>query len=148
MLFPVPEQDKSAAYAVYRDGMRTVVGQVAAWNEAEQRLRFADCFARGTLFWFRRHGQDQALLCLTREPHGLHLHLIVVLAGYRRRGVGRQAMAAVHALCRPGQQVTLSCFRHDKAVRAFYTELGYRLHLAEPHHLQLVWREQWPECLP
>ncbi|SCK04891.1 Acetyltransferase (GNAT) family protein [Vogesella sp. LIG4] len=148
MLFPVPEQDKAAAYAVYRDGMQRVVGQVADWDEAEQRQRFAECFARGTLFWFRRHGQHQALLSLTREPHGLHLHLIVVLAECRRQGVGRQAMAAVHALCRPGQQVTLSCFRHDKAVRAFYAELGYRLREAELHHLQLEWRECWPEHLP
>lgn len=136
-LMPVPASDCARAYAVYCDGMHGKLRRCQGWDEQLQRQGFERSFADGTLFWFRHAAQDVALLSLSRRPYGLHLHLLVVLDGWRRQGMGRQVLSHLHGLS--GGRVTLSCLRQDKPVRAFYAEMGYRVCGSDGDFLQLEW---------
>lgn len=136
-LLPLPASDKLRAYAVYCEGMQGKLSRCQGWDAQLQRQGFEQSFADGTLFWYRQHGQEVALLSLSRRPYGLHIHLLVVLAPWRRQGMGRRVLDHLHQLSRG--RVTLCCLRNDKPVRAFYAEMGYRVAGRDTDFLQLEW---------
>lgn len=139
-LQPLLAGEQQAAYALYRDAMMAGLRRVARWDEALQRQRFAASHQAASLFWFQQGDARQALLSLRRDDSGLIVDLLVVPPAQQRSGCGRRAMQLVQALCRPGEQVRLSCLRRDRRVRAFYAALGYRIAHAGADFLDLVWQ--------
>jgi len=139
-LQPLLAGEQQAAYALYRNAMMAGLRRIARWDEALQRQRFAASHQAASLFWFQDGGANRALLSLRRDDAGLIVDLLVVPPAQQRRGSGRRAMRLVHALCRPGEQVRLSCLRRDRRVRAFYAALGYRIEHAGADFLELVWQ--------
>lgn len=139
-LLPLLAGEQAAAYAQYRAGMMAGLAQIAHWDEAVQRQRFDASYRQASLYWYVEQDQPLALLSLQRDGHSLRVHLLIVPPGQQRNGRGRRAMQLVHALCRPGEQVLLSCLRHDRRVRAFYAALGYRIVRADSDFLDLCWQ--------
>lgn len=139
-LQPLLAGEQAAAYALYRDAMMAGLSRIAHWDEALQRQRFAASQQAASLFWFEEGGARRALLSLRRDDAGLIVDLLVVPPAQQRSGSGRRAMLLVQALCRPGEQVRLSCLRHDRRVRAFYAALGYRVGHASADFLELLWQ--------
>ncbi|WP_374497582.1 hypothetical protein [Vogesella indigofera] len=139
-LQPLLAGEQQAAYVLYRNAMMAGLRRIARWDEALQRQRFAASHQAASLFWFEDSGARRALLSLRRDDAGLIVDLLVVPPAQQRRGSGRRAMRLVHALCRPGEQVRLSCLRRDRRVRAFYAALGYRVEHAGADFLELVWQ--------
>ena len=139
-LQPLLAGEQAAAYALYRDAMMAGLSRIAHWDEALQRQRFAASQQAASLFWFEEGGARRALLSLRRDDAGLIVDLLVVPPAQQRSGSGRRAMRLVQTLCRPGEQVRLSCLRHDRRVRAFYAALGYRVGHAGTDFLELLWQ--------
>jgi GNAT superfamily N-acetyltransferase len=136
-LVPLTALDKPRAYDIYCAGMQGKLSRCAGWDPVLQHRGFEHSFTAGTLFWYRHHGQEVALVSMSRRDYGLHVHLLVVLDAWRRQGMGRRVLAHLHGLSRG--RVTLSCLRDDKPVRAFYAEMGYHIAGMEPDFLNLEW---------
>lgn len=72
--------------------------------------------------------QTPALYALWRpdESDGIHLRHFFVAREFRRRGLGRAALHALHADFWPGRTVSLDVLVHNERGIAFWRSLGFQ----------------------
>lgn len=138
--------DYEGICAVYKDGdayHRADLPEVFAEYEVAARsfeyLRDVLQDERSRLWVAERDGVIAGILLMQlREPRPLpflvarriaYIDSLVVLAGYRRQGIGHALMQRAHAQAREWQAdcVELTVWEFNRAAHCFYSALGYQL---------------------
>jgi GNAT superfamily N-acetyltransferase len=129
--------DREAVIGLFRGFMDELTppaleAEFAAYVETairEELSRIEEYYARGA-FWVAE--QNRVVGMVGVEPHGedaAELRRMAVDRKYRRKGIGRELLAAAEAYCRASgyRKIILSTSELQVAARRLYEASGYRL---------------------
>lgn len=115
--------------------MSSLVETVWGWDEADQRRRFREAFAPARTRGIVVDETDVGVLVVEERGTEVVLHLIEVLPGYQRRGLGSAVVRdLLDRASRRGLPVALQVLRVNPAQR-LYRRLGFRVVGATDSHL-------------
>lgn len=140
---PIADPYSEDVFAIVKEGLYAPVHWVFGWNDDFQRRRLRTEYQADWFHWVRLEGTVRALLCYKRCTGGLHVHLLIVLPGYRQQGVGRRVMARLMDMAHTEDRVvTLSSFKCNEGAVRFYQRLGFQVDADEADFLSF----RYPGC--
>ncbi|WP_199244039.1 GNAT family N-acetyltransferase [Bacterioplanes sanyensis] len=140
---PIDDPLSDDVFNLLKAGLFAYVDRVFGWYDDDQRQRLRDEYQPEWFQWVLVDGNKVGFVCFRTYQQALHLHLIVLDASYQGRGLGKQVMAAIHAMAvSQHQDVTLSCFKCNERALALYHSLGYSTTDEDDYFLSLRWHHR------
>lgn len=129
-------------FLVYKTGLYKCIDSVYGWDEQYQKQRVDNHYELNWFHWVIVDTNRVALLCFKLNDNAYHIHLMIVLSGHQRLGIGTRVMEALHQRARDEalEKITLSCFAENIEALAFYKQLGYEVVHAEKEFYSLEYR--------
>jgi len=120
------ETDASLFYDVTEQTMRVhVIAAGGTWEETGRRREAAEDSVNPDASVIMVGKVDVGIMCVERQPHEIHLHMLCLLPGYQARGIGGSLVSALQreaaARCVP---LRLNVLKANSAKR-FYERLGF-----------------------
>jgi len=120
------ETDASLFYDVTEQTMRVhVIAAGGTWEEEGRRREAAEDSVNPDASVIMVGKVDVGIMCVERQPHEIHLHMLCLLPGYQARGIGGSLVSALQreaaARCVP---LRLNVLKANSAKR-FYERLGF-----------------------
>ena len=118
--------DASLFYDVTEQTMRVhVIAAGGTWEEEGRRREAAEDSVNPDASVIMVGKVDVGIMCVERQPHEIHLHMLCLLPGYQARGIGGSLVSALQreaaARCVP---LRLNVLKANSA-KHFYERLGF-----------------------